>query len=280
MFTKTSAIERTMLIAAGLLLVYPTTWADVAGTALVAGTFVIQRLRRRARRPRSDRRLQRRLRSPSRAAPASRSRARAAPRGAARAARERARRAVAAPSRQPGSAAWSATIALSAGITGAFSTMPADRVHVLLQPLRLRGAPPREEPVDRGGVHVPGRGDAADAAGAQVLEEEPLAPDEHVEPVLREQRRASSGCSRSRRSCPSSRRPPAGRPSAGARRASARARPARPAGCGTGTPSVDRRRRARSPRRTRGTARRRSRPCSRRAAASGRPRSRAAPRAP
>ncbi len=104
MFTKTSAIERTMLIAAGLLLVYPTTWADVAGTALVAGTFVIQRLRRRA--AVAPERIPAQaapgygLRA-SRAARASRSRARAAPRGADRAARERAPRAVAAPSPSP-----------------------------------------------------------------------------------------------------------------------------------------------------------------------------------
>jgi TRAP-type uncharacterized transport system fused permease subunit len=48
MFTRTSALERTMLIAAGLLLVYPATWADIAGAALVAIPLVLQRLRLRA----------------------------------------------------------------------------------------------------------------------------------------------------------------------------------------------------------------------------------------
>jgi UPF0716 family protein affecting phage T7 exclusion len=41
-------LERVMLIAAGLLLVYPATWADIAGALLVAIPFVMQRLRVRA----------------------------------------------------------------------------------------------------------------------------------------------------------------------------------------------------------------------------------------
>jgi TRAP-type uncharacterized transport system fused permease subunit len=48
MFTRTSALERTMLIAAGLLLVYPATWADIAGAMLIAIPLVTQRLRLRA----------------------------------------------------------------------------------------------------------------------------------------------------------------------------------------------------------------------------------------
>ncbi len=51
MFTKTSVVERTMLIAAGLLLVYPATWADLAGAALIAIPLVLQRLRVRAAAP-------------------------------------------------------------------------------------------------------------------------------------------------------------------------------------------------------------------------------------
>ncbi|HEX9308038.1 MAG TPA: TRAP transporter large permease subunit, partial [Anaeromyxobacter sp.] len=49
MFSRTSALERVLLIAAGLLLVYPTTWADLAGTGLVVCTLLLQRLR--VRRP-------------------------------------------------------------------------------------------------------------------------------------------------------------------------------------------------------------------------------------
>jgi hypothetical protein len=37
-----------MLIAAGLLLVYPATWADIAGALLVAIPLVLQRVRLRA----------------------------------------------------------------------------------------------------------------------------------------------------------------------------------------------------------------------------------------
>jgi len=48
MFTRTSLLERVMLVAAGLLLVYPATWADLAGAALVAIPVVMQRLRVRA----------------------------------------------------------------------------------------------------------------------------------------------------------------------------------------------------------------------------------------
>jgi TRAP transporter 4TM/12TM fusion protein len=48
MFTRTSLPERLMLVAAGLLLVYPATWADLAGAALVAIPVVMQRLRLRA----------------------------------------------------------------------------------------------------------------------------------------------------------------------------------------------------------------------------------------
>ena len=48
MFTRTTAAERVMLVAAGLLLVYPATWADVLGATLVAVPLVLQRLRLRA----------------------------------------------------------------------------------------------------------------------------------------------------------------------------------------------------------------------------------------
>jgi len=47
MFSRTTALERVLLIAAGLLLVYPTTWADLAGTALVVAALLLQRLRLR-----------------------------------------------------------------------------------------------------------------------------------------------------------------------------------------------------------------------------------------
>jgi len=43
---KTTLVERVMLIAAGLLLVYPSTAADVAGTALIVATLLLQRRRR------------------------------------------------------------------------------------------------------------------------------------------------------------------------------------------------------------------------------------------
>ncbi len=45
-FRRTTLLERGMLIAAGLLLVYPTTWADVAGAALVVAAVALQRFRR------------------------------------------------------------------------------------------------------------------------------------------------------------------------------------------------------------------------------------------
>jgi TRAP-type uncharacterized transport system fused permease subunit len=45
MFTRTSLLERAMLIAAGLLLVYPTTWADIAGALLVVIPLALQRVR-------------------------------------------------------------------------------------------------------------------------------------------------------------------------------------------------------------------------------------------
>ncbi len=48
LFTRTTLLERAMFIAAGLLLVYPATWSDFAGAALVAIPLVIQRVRIRA----------------------------------------------------------------------------------------------------------------------------------------------------------------------------------------------------------------------------------------
>jgi TRAP transporter 4TM/12TM fusion protein len=45
MFRRTSLLERLMLVSAGLLLVYPATWADVAGAGLVLGAVVLQRVR-------------------------------------------------------------------------------------------------------------------------------------------------------------------------------------------------------------------------------------------
>jgi TRAP-type uncharacterized transport system fused permease subunit len=51
MFTRTSLLERAMLIAAGLLLVYPATWADLAGAGLIVIPIVLQRLRLRAPAP-------------------------------------------------------------------------------------------------------------------------------------------------------------------------------------------------------------------------------------
>jgi TRAP transporter 4TM/12TM fusion protein len=48
MFLRTTILERAALIAAGLLLVYPATWADFAGTGLVVLAIVSQRLRVRA----------------------------------------------------------------------------------------------------------------------------------------------------------------------------------------------------------------------------------------
>jgi TRAP-type uncharacterized transport system fused permease subunit len=43
---RTTAIERTMLLAAGLLLVYPAGWADLAGVALVAAVLAMQAIGR------------------------------------------------------------------------------------------------------------------------------------------------------------------------------------------------------------------------------------------
>jgi TRAP transporter 4TM/12TM fusion protein len=51
MFTRTSVLERAMLIAAGLLLVYPASWADFVGASLVAIPLVLQRIRIRAAAP-------------------------------------------------------------------------------------------------------------------------------------------------------------------------------------------------------------------------------------
>ena len=51
MFVRTTVLERVMLVCAGLLLVYPATWADVAGAALVAIPIVLQRMRLRAPAP-------------------------------------------------------------------------------------------------------------------------------------------------------------------------------------------------------------------------------------
>jgi TRAP-type uncharacterized transport system fused permease subunit len=46
MFHRTSRLERAMLIAAGLLLVYPAAATDVIGAGLVVGAVAMQRLRR------------------------------------------------------------------------------------------------------------------------------------------------------------------------------------------------------------------------------------------
>ncbi|HEY6099830.1 MAG TPA: TRAP transporter fused permease subunit, partial [Anaeromyxobacter sp.] len=46
MFRRTTLVERVLLVAAGLLLVYPAGWADVAGVALVAAIVAVQLLRR------------------------------------------------------------------------------------------------------------------------------------------------------------------------------------------------------------------------------------------
>jgi TRAP-type uncharacterized transport system fused permease subunit len=48
MLTRTGKIERALLIAAGLLLVYPTSAADVAGLVLVLVAVVLQWRKRRA----------------------------------------------------------------------------------------------------------------------------------------------------------------------------------------------------------------------------------------
>ncbi|HET9594173.1 MAG TPA: TRAP transporter fused permease subunit [Anaeromyxobacteraceae bacterium] len=48
MFRRTTVVERGMLVAAGLLLVYPTAWADLAGIALVAAAVALQRWHRPA----------------------------------------------------------------------------------------------------------------------------------------------------------------------------------------------------------------------------------------
>jgi hypothetical protein len=49
MFRRTSTLERLMLVAAGLLLVYPAGYADVAGVSLAAAALVLQRVLPRAR---------------------------------------------------------------------------------------------------------------------------------------------------------------------------------------------------------------------------------------
>jgi TRAP transporter 4TM/12TM fusion protein len=51
MFTRTSLLERAMLVAAGLLLVYPATWADLAGAGLIVVPLLLQRTRLKARAP-------------------------------------------------------------------------------------------------------------------------------------------------------------------------------------------------------------------------------------
>jgi TRAP transporter 4TM/12TM fusion protein len=48
MFTRTSLLERVMLVAAGLLLVYPAAWADLAGAGLIVIPLLLQRARLRA----------------------------------------------------------------------------------------------------------------------------------------------------------------------------------------------------------------------------------------
>jgi TRAP-type uncharacterized transport system fused permease subunit len=47
MFQKTTWLERIMLVAAGLLLVYPATIGDVLGLGLAAAALASQLLRRR-----------------------------------------------------------------------------------------------------------------------------------------------------------------------------------------------------------------------------------------
>ena len=49
LFDKTTLIERVLLIAAGLLLIYPRPWLDVIGIAVLAAVIVLQLLRRRQR---------------------------------------------------------------------------------------------------------------------------------------------------------------------------------------------------------------------------------------
>jgi TRAP-type uncharacterized transport system fused permease subunit len=52
LFSKTTVIERVLLIAAGLLLIYPRPWLDTIGMALLAAVIVLQ-LVRRGHRPRA-----------------------------------------------------------------------------------------------------------------------------------------------------------------------------------------------------------------------------------
>ena len=52
LFSRTTTIERGVLIAAGLLLIYPRPWLDAIGMALLAGVIVLQ-LVRRGQRPRA-----------------------------------------------------------------------------------------------------------------------------------------------------------------------------------------------------------------------------------
>ncbi|HKO67583.1 MAG TPA: TRAP transporter fused permease subunit [Burkholderiaceae bacterium] len=52
LFSKTTLIERGMLIAAGVLLIYPRLWLDAIGIALLAAVFVMQWMRR-GQRPRA-----------------------------------------------------------------------------------------------------------------------------------------------------------------------------------------------------------------------------------
>jgi len=47
MFRRTTLLERLLLIAAGLLLVYPKTAADIIGIGLVALVVLLQALKKR-----------------------------------------------------------------------------------------------------------------------------------------------------------------------------------------------------------------------------------------
>jgi TRAP-type uncharacterized transport system fused permease subunit len=44
LFRRTSALERWLLVVAGVLLVYPRPWADVVGLALAGTVVVLQKL--------------------------------------------------------------------------------------------------------------------------------------------------------------------------------------------------------------------------------------------
>jgi TRAP-type uncharacterized transport system fused permease subunit len=47
MLLRTTRLERVMLVAAGLLLMYTVRWADVTGALLVAAAIALQLWRRR-----------------------------------------------------------------------------------------------------------------------------------------------------------------------------------------------------------------------------------------